>query len=195
MTDTHTLQRYQLALDSLGIQSFSCLCERVAAIPYGRVGDPSNPLAVLDDNRGTCSSKHALLARMARFLGHGDISLQVGLYRMHEGNTPGIGHVLESNGLEWIPEAHCYLVREGRRLDFTGLAAGHSSPFDDLLEERTVDVESLEYEKPAWHRAFMSSWASAHNLTFEQAWVIRESCISALSSKKPDSKSNRHNVD
>jgi hypothetical protein len=41
----------------------------------------------------------------------------LGIYEMHERNTPGVGAVLEREGLSGIPEAHCYLVVNQRRTE------------------------------------------------------------------------------
>jgi hypothetical protein len=38
---------------------------------------------------------------------------------MHEHNTPGVGEVLARYGLLSLPEAHCYLMYNGMRIDVT----------------------------------------------------------------------------
>src|SRR5579862_1777000 len=103
-----------------GISTFSQLTQRVTAIPYGRTCSES-PVAVLIENRGTCSSKHRLLAEVAHESGQIDISLIVGIYSMHQSNTPGVGEVLDAASVASIPEAHCYLKVDDARFDFTGL--------------------------------------------------------------------------
>jgi hypothetical protein len=65
----------------------------------------------------------------------------VGLYEMSEANTPDVGPALGE--LSAIPEAHCYLMFEGRRFDFTGLTGGVASPFDSLIEERVFSEWDL----------------------------------------------------
>src|SRR5688572_26927349 len=114
-----------------GFDRFAALAEHVRALPYGRVVGTS-PSAVLDEQRGTCSSKHALLARIGREANRPDIELFVGIYQMNDVNTPGVGEVLAGHGLISVPEAHCYLRVGARRFDFTGLRTGSASPFDSL---------------------------------------------------------------
>jgi hypothetical protein len=46
------------------------------------------PVIVLAEQRGTCSTKHALLRRLAIEQGL-DIALVLGIYEMTERNTPG----------------------------------------------------------------------------------------------------------
>src|SRR5215813_13450772 len=77
-------------------------------LPYGRNTNRADYRLVLVENRGTCSTKHALLAELAREQGL-PVVLTLGIYEMHERNTPGVGVVLDRYGLLYIPEAHCYL--------------------------------------------------------------------------------------
>ena len=77
------------------------------SLPYGRNSDRSDWRLILKEGRGTCSTKHALLADLAREnLRH--VVPVLGVYDVDEGNTPGIGTVLERHGIPCVPEAHCY---------------------------------------------------------------------------------------
>jgi hypothetical protein len=53
-------------------------------------------LAVLNERRGPCSTKHALLKALADEQGL-PIRLMLGIYEMNARNTPGIGRVLEEH--------------------------------------------------------------------------------------------------
>lgn len=168
----------------LGIRTFGDLALHVRDIPYGRTVS-ALPGAVLLENVGTCSSKHRLLVSVARESGHPEVQLAVGVYEMSEDNTPGVGVVLSNYGISSIPEAHCYIIVEGTRFDFTGLASGASSPFDSLLEEHVVEPQGLAATKEHLHRAALHAWAYSRHVSPEHAWKIRESCISALASNTP----------
>jgi hypothetical protein len=99
---------------ALGLRSFVDAAGYVWRLPYGRNSDRADFRLVLPEGRGTCSTRHALLAALAR--AHGQpVQLTLGIYEMHERNTPGVGAVLEREGLSGIPEAHCYLVVNQRR--------------------------------------------------------------------------------
>ncbi len=158
--------------------------EHVWRLPYGRNSDPADPMAPLADQRGTCSTKHALLARLAaeqRF----DVELRIGIYRMHESNTPGVGPVLQANGLEAIPEAHCYLVRDNTMIDLTRDTNVGAEPIDTFLHEETIEPDQVGDFKRNLHRGFLQEWASTRDAaghTPERLWEIREQCIAALSS-------------
>ena len=162
-----------------GISTFAQLTQRVSAIPYGRTSSES-PVAVLIQNRGTCSSKHRLLAEVAQEFQQFAITLTVGIYGMHEGNTPGVGVILDAAGVASIPEAHCYLKVGDSRFDFTGLRRGATSPFQSLECETAVSPKDLVQHKKRLHANRLLNWAGQHGLSLDEAWAIREACISAL---------------
>jgi len=146
--------------------------------PMGRTRATDDIGAVLQEQQGTCSSKHRFLAALAHECGRTDVQLMLGLYEMSEGNTPGIGRALGE--LPAIPEAHCYLAHEGKRFDFTGLAAGGASPFESLIEERSVSPADLPAAKLAYHRRAIEKWAQARGLDPGAVWAVRERCMALL---------------
>lgn len=170
-------------LAEVGLQ-FKCFLDLAAFVrklPYGRVASSDDVLDVLRGRRGTCSSKHRLLASVAHASGHREVELTVGVFRMDATNTPALAQVFQESGLQFVPEAHCYLTVHGRRYDFTGLNDGAASPFSSLQEERCVEPENLTPQKRAIHERAIAQWAPTVGLTFEAAWSARERCIEALS--------------
>lgn len=163
-----------------GIDRYLVFAEYVRRLPYGRPASTSDVIAVLHEQRGTCSYKHRLLAALAHECGHPEVELVIGLYSMSEQNTPGIGAVLDPAGLDTIPEAHCYLRVLGQRYDFTGLSSGASSPFDALLSEHVVVPEDLLVMKNVLHQETIGKWAELRGISFAEAWALREACIEAL---------------
>jgi hypothetical protein len=167
-------------LRSRGLDTFGPLAAHVRQLRYGRVDLAADPALVILAARGTCSSKHRLLAQVARDCGRNDIRLAVGIYLMSESNTPGVGAVLAAAGLQSIPEAHCYLVYQGARFDFTGLASGSESPFTSLLEESVVDPSTLHLMKVSAHKQFIQGWAPPRGRSASELWQVREACIAGL---------------
>jgi hypothetical protein len=165
----------------LGFISFEQLAEHVRLLPYARTVNSQDLFAVLREGRGTCSSKHRLLAAVAQDSGRYDVKLTIGIYEMCEENTPGVGGVLSAASVTSIPEAHCYLSVEGERLDFTGVAPGSLSPFTALIAESIVPPHDLIETKNRLHRQVLAAWANAHGSTVDWAWATREACIAALS--------------
>lgn len=163
-----------------GFATFDQLAGFVQSLPYARTTSTVDPLAALRENRGTCSSKHRLLAAVAHECGHLEVQLTVGLYMMSEDNTPGVGSVLRAASLPYVPEAHCYLTVGSERFDFTGLSQGRSSLFDSLFAEHAVSPTELSDVKVRIHKQAVESWAASIGVSTAEAWATREACIAAL---------------
>ena len=166
-----------------GLSTYQDAARFVHDLPYGRNADRSNWRLVLSEARGTCSTKHALLAALAReesIPAH----LTVGLYEMDDHNTPGVGGVLARYGLEHMLEAHCYLRFEGLRVDVTRSRVTPAAPIGSFLMEETITPDQIGRYKVERHRRLLAQWSSKTGLcrrfTFEQLWQIREECIAAL---------------
>jgi hypothetical protein len=169
-----------LARDIAGYQTAGCY---VHQLPYGRNTDRANFQMVLSEGQGTCSTKHALLAALAREQ-RLPITLTLGIYEMHERNTPGVGLVLGKYDLPFIPEAHCYLTYEGARIDVTRSGVDSVEPITRFLYEETINPEQIAAYKVHVHQQFLRQWSVQPTLThqhsFEEIWKIREECIAAL---------------
>jgi hypothetical protein len=167
-----------------GITDFRAAGRYLQGLPYGRTVDRADFRAVLREGRGTCSTKHALLAALAHEQDL-PIVLRLGVYAMHERNTPGVGAVLTQHGLASLPEAHCYLTYAGRRIDVTRSGAGPTELITQLLYEETIVPEQIGDYKVALHRHYMQTWVKANAervgcRSVEEVWRIREECIAAL---------------
>lgn len=171
-----------LALAS-GYNSWSTLTEALRHLPYARTSDRSKLELVLLENRGTCSSKHALAYAIAQEQGWKEWQLILGMYRMKEDNTPGVGAVLAATPVSFIPEAHCYLARGEERLDFTKPSSNFAQLAADILEEVVIEAEQVGEWKVNFHRAYLRKWIKKEkdlSLSFEEIWQLREKCILAL---------------
>jgi hypothetical protein len=168
------------AILKLGFKEFLPFAEYICSLHYGRITDSQNIVAVIQERKGTCSSKHLLLAALAHECGYTEIHLMVGIYKMSEKNTPGVGQVLQNTGLEYIPEAHAYLEFQGKRFDFTGLKTGEESPFHSLIFEQPVTLSKLKETKEILHRAEIAKFAKRFNLDPQRVCETREACIKAL---------------
>jgi hypothetical protein len=162
---------------ALGIRDYRGAARYVRSLPYGRNSDRSDWLLVLNEGRGTCSTKHALLAELAREHGR-RVALVLGVYEMDESNTPGVGAVLEHNGLRRVPEAHCYLAHEGARVDLT--RQGGEGRIERFLHEEEIEPRQIGEYKVAAHKKFVRLWAEERELDPGHVWRAREECIAAL---------------
>src|SRR5262245_37335349 len=80
-----------------GCKTYRSAARTLHALPYGRNSDREDFRLVLIEQRGTCSTKHALLAALA-LEQQLDVALTIGIYDMSERNTPGVGRVLAAHG-------------------------------------------------------------------------------------------------
>lgn len=162
---------------ALGIENFRPAAGYVRDIPYGRNSDRSDWGLVLTERRGTCSTKHALLAALAREHG-ADVGLRLGVYLMDGANTPAVAGVLDVHGLDGLPEAHCYLAHRGESVDVTG---GEADTVEEFLYEESIEPEQIGAYKVQMHRQFIRTWAVERSLDPGRVWLAREECIDALS--------------
>ncbi|MCA6364508.1 MAG: hypothetical protein IM638_15830 [Bacteroidetes bacterium] len=166
-----------------GVTRFTEAVNYVRKLRYNRISNRNNCLLVLTEQRGTCSSKHQLLALLAEENNRPDIQLAELLFRMHEKNVPGTGEILFRHNLPYMPEAHNYLragnqiidaTSESVRIDYEG----------DKISEQIISPRRTTEEKMAAHRLALDQWRCTDSLaaayTLDQLYSIRESCIAAI---------------
>ena len=172
-----------------GLETYVTAIRHVQGLPYGRTSGPDYRL-VLIESRGTCSSKHALLAVLARENGLA-VELVLGVYEMTGANTPGVGEELTRHGLSSIPEAHCYLRTDRGVIDVTMPEGSPSGAQRHFLHEEAIRPEDAGTYKISVHRHVVATWLyeKGHtHLGVDEAWTIREECIAALSRQVPASR-------
>ena len=170
-------------LRAAGAQTLRQAARYVCELPYGRTSDRSDYQLVLAERRGTCSTKHALLADVASECGV-ELHLTLGIYEMCEANTPGVGEVLREHGLTVIPEAHTYLQHESKRIDITRSSVAPAAAIESFLHEEIIRPDQIGDYKASMHRNFLHRWVeqkkAPQGMTKETLWRIREACIAAL---------------
>lgn len=166
----------------LGIKTWQDLVEYVQKLPYGRNKNRTEFALVLTEQKGTCSSKHAVLKKIADQNKIPAVKLILGIYKMNAQNTPNIGTIIGDSSIAFIPEAHCYLMIQGRYYDFTTQEADFSQIEKDILHEKEISPEQVVDFKVDYHRSFLKEWLidtkSTYNL--DEIWKIREQCIENL---------------
>lgn len=156
----------------------------IKQLAYGRNADKNNLATVFTDNCGTCSTKHALLKRLADENEFEKVKLIVGLFKMNKKNTPQVSSTLQKYNLEYIPEAHCYLKFEDQIIDLTKLNSKPTDFLDELIEEIEIIPEQITDFKVNYHKNYLASWLDKNkqiNLSLNELWKIREECIQKLS--------------
>lgn len=165
------------------ITSWNQLTAFIRNLPYGRNANRSDLSLVLSEEKGTCSSKHALLKQIADLNNIPDIKLILGMYRMNQQNTPKIGTALSEHSIDFIPEAHCYLKIKGERIDFTARGSEFQRLEASIIQELEIEPWQVSDFKVDYHKSFIKQWLkdTDSSFTFDQVWQIRERCIASLS--------------
>lgn len=174
-------------LKKLGINNWNKLTKYIQNLPYGRNANRYDLSLILREQKGTCSSKHAFLKKVADLNGLKDIKLYIGIYKMNVSNTPKIGNILSKNKfdykLEYIPEAHCYLKINGLECDFTSNNSDFEKLRNDILEEIEIETHQVNEFKVNYHQVFLRKWIKEQNkilnfvINFDTLWQLREKCI------------------
>lgn len=165
---------------NLGITNFQDAAEYVKQLPYGRNTNKSEPLCVIHEGRGTCSTKHILLWTLAEenyFIG---LDLTIGMYSMNAENTPPVAGTLKKYHLSEIPEAHVYLHYGNSIYDYTTTVPFKFSNY--LIRETTVKPTLILESKVKFHKDYLKRWSIASKINYdvEELWLIREECIESI---------------
>jgi hypothetical protein len=169
---------------ALGVATIRSAGRYLQELPYGRTVDRADFRAVIAEGRGTCSTKHALMASLAAEQGL-PLQLTLGVYLMSEANTHGVGLVLDPYGLDAAPEAHCYLIYRGVRIDVTRATRDSAEPIGVFTFEEPIEPEQIGPYKLEVHKRAIRDWlendpSCPRRMSFEEVWAIREACIAAL---------------
>lgn len=165
-----------------GISSFYDAMDFIKQLPYGRNQNREDFSLVLKESKGTCSSKHAVLKKLADENSESEVKLMLGIFKMNGTTYPKIQNTLLQNHLDYIPEAHTYIKIGNEIFDCTST---HSKPSDFLpflIQEFEIQAEDVVEKKIQIHQEFLRNWCIEKKLDFNEIWDIREKCIQDLSS-------------
>ncbi len=178
-------QTYSARFRETGITSFKDACDFVAKLPYGRNANREDFGLVLSEGKGTCSSKHALLATLALENGHPEIELIAGIFLMSEETHSKLNGFFTDKSYSTIPECHCYLRFNGERFDFTDTSDGLERIAPKLVREQRIDPNQVSDWKVMIHKHYLQGWLNRNpdlQLTLDELWKDREEAIALLSS-------------
>jgi len=124
---------------NLGIKSFINACRYVHDVPYDYNSDRDDLMILFKENKGTCTSKHAVIATLAAELNL-PIVKNVGIYAMTEEIVTGTDKILEKFNLPYVPMVHCFLVCGENRVDLSeGNANGKNKSIEIFLYTEQVE--------------------------------------------------------
>lgn len=157
----------------------------VKQLPYRRNGDKAAVCAVLTEGCGTCSTKHALLYRLAAEQCIRGMQLFIGVFKMTGDYAERLRPLLESNNLPYIPEAHCYLKYKSQAVDCTNAKSAAADFLPGLVTEIQITPEQTGDFKVEFHKKQMAACIrkipAFGRLSVDTLWQIREECIRLLS--------------
>jgi hypothetical protein len=185
MLKTKLLNKGKLSKRLLELEVFSFFhaIEFVKNLPYGRTADRANPNLVLEELKGTCSTKHAVLKQLAIEQNIANVKLYLCLFKMNSTNTPQLTELLKNHELKYIPEAHCILKIDDDFVDVTNAVSNYECIKHDVLDLVEIQPDQIGGFKVRYHQAYLKKWLSTKkkSYSFEDLWQIREQCINALS--------------
>lgn len=124
---------------SLGIHTFINACRYIHTLPYGYNTDRDDLMILFKENKGTCATKHAVIATLAAEL-YLPIEKHVGIYAMMEEIVTGTNEILKKYGLPYVPMIHCFLVFGKYRVDLSeGNNNGKKRPIEEFLYSQRVE--------------------------------------------------------
>lgn len=166
-----------------GITDFKQACEYIRQLPYKRNKDRDHLLNVLEEQKGVCSTKHAVLRKLALENNHPEVELVLGIFKMDAEYAPAIKSTLVQAGLDYIIEGHTYLKYNGDFYDYTTSTSNYDLFKDKVLEELIYEYNQIGDYKIGLHKMAIEKWLAENpNTTYTLAdiWKIREQCIADL---------------
>lgn len=136
----------------LGINDFQEACNYVHNLPYGYNIDKDNPMILFIENRGSCTTKHGVIAQLALEL---DVNLQknVGVYKFTEDIVEGAQKIIDKYNIPYIPMVHCFLAYKEYRFDLTeGNFNGKKTSIENFIDTIEVIPFISRKEEYLWFR-------------------------------------------
>jgi hypothetical protein len=165
----------------LGIADFESACQYISLLPYRRNTNKNDISCILKDKGGTCSTKHAVLRKLALENKLDGIKLILGIFKMDGAYDKRISKTLTKAGLAFIPEAYNYLKINDTYIDVTMPGSNYEAEIKPrLLKEQEIEYNEITHYKVQIHRDFLRKWVRTQqelNYTVDEIWKIREQCI------------------
>ncbi|MEO1134390.1 MAG: hypothetical protein AAFX40_17015 [Cyanobacteria bacterium J06639_1] len=131
-----------------GLETFHEACQWTLDLAYGSNSSSENSEILFEEMRGTCTTKHGAIARLAEELGL-PVVKKLGFYRLNDAIVTGVDDIIRPKGLEFIPQIHCFLGYETFRVDLTaGNCNGKNQIIDDydFIVPVKPDLTSAEHQ-------------------------------------------------
>jgi len=123
---------------SINIKSIKSAAYYLKRLNYGYNSEIDNPLILFKENRGNCTTKHAVFALLAGEYGL-PVYKTVGIYKLTEKIVTGINHILTKYNIPYLPFTHCFLTYKKLKIDLTeGNCSGKKRRIEDYIFSKKV---------------------------------------------------------
>ena len=144
----------------LGLDRFQEACRYVHELPYGYNTNREDLLILFKENKGSCTTKHAVIATLAEELAL-PVKKSIAIYAMTEDLVTGTDLILDKLNLPYVPMVHCFLVYRHFRIDLTeGNHNGKNRPVEDFLFTRAVAANISAKEEYLLYRKALAKLAA-----------------------------------
>jgi hypothetical protein len=141
-----------------GIKTFCTACHWVKDLPYGSNSNNENSLILFEENRGTCTTKHGAIARLASEL-ELEIYKNLGFYRLNDEIVMGVNAIIQTHGLSFIPQIHCFLESGSFRVDLTeGNCNGKNKTIEDYDFVVRVNPDLTHEEQKSYYISYVKQY-------------------------------------
>lgn len=143
---------------NLGIETFCKACSWIKQLPYGSNSNSENSLILFLENRGTCTTKHGVIARLAQEL-ELKVYKNLGFYRLDDQIVTGVDSILQPYGLTFIPQIHCFLEYGSFRVDLTeGNCNGKNKTIEDYDFVVRVNPDLTHAEEKQYYLSYLTQY-------------------------------------
>ena len=160
-----------------GITDFKTACEFIQDLPIGRVSPRIDFKQVFELEKGTCSTKHAILNQLAEENGNLEIELMFGLYLMNGETHPHLAEFFSDKPYPALPESNCFLRYKGKRYDFTTNTNILEKIESKIIREQRIEPQQVGDWKEKLHQDFLMRWLKRKpeiEISLEDIWNDRE---------------------
>lgn len=141
-----------------GIETFRAACHWIKDLPYGSNSNNENSLILFEENRGTCTTKHGVIARLASEL-ELEVYKNLGFYRLNDEVVTGVNAILQTHGLKFIPQTHCFLEYGSFRVDLTsGNCNGKNKIIEDYDFVIRVKPDLTHEEQKSYYISYLNQY-------------------------------------
>jgi hypothetical protein len=166
------------------ILDFKSACDYIQNLPIGRTKSTIDFTLVFIENKGTCSTKHAILNQLAEENGNFEIELMFGIFLMNSETHPILTDFFTNKDYQILPESHCFLRYKGERYDFTSSKNIMTAIENKIVREQRIEPQQVGEWKEKIHQDYLMRWLKRKaemKISLEEIWKDREYCNLLLS--------------